>query len=180
MRKRLLLLRHADTRDDSINGEDSGRPLSTLGFYQAHNLGRFLKENNVIPNYIMTSLALRTKQTAEAIQEGCGQFIRSDADFEAYRIDPQGLMEKIWNFPGTAGTVLIINHNPTIFELAQALAKGPKVLGTEQAHETLSKGYPPCTLSVFEYYNDRWADFDPSAAQLHKVLLADRDLGTDE
>jgi probable phosphoglycerate mutase len=70
---RLMIIRHGNTFN---KGEEPRRvglrtdlPLVESGINQAKNLGKYIQDNNLIPNYICCSELLRAKQTAKTMLE---------------------------------------------------------------------------------------------------------------
>ena len=68
---RLLIIRHGNTFDkgDSVRrvGVKTDIPLSSSGRVQAENLGRYLKDNNLLPDAVYTAHIIRAKETADIL-----------------------------------------------------------------------------------------------------------------
>ena len=68
----LYLIRHATADAHGLPGGDFVRSLIPKGIKQAHRVGTFLCENDLIPDLVLTSPVLRAKKTAEVLTEaGC-------------------------------------------------------------------------------------------------------------
>lgn len=68
----LLLIRHATADAHGLPGGDFVRNLIEKGEKQAHRVGSFLAEHDLIPDIVLTSPVLRAKETAEILaEEGC-------------------------------------------------------------------------------------------------------------
>ena len=65
-------------------------------------------------------------------------------------------------------SIMIIGHNPTVYELAAKLS----AQGSENYISRLSMGYPPASLSVIDAPIDKWAELDPDACTLKDMALA--------
>ena len=61
MTRRLILIRHAKAADPE-GVEDHGRPLSDRGRDAAAEIGRWMAENRLLPDEIVVSDAMRTRQ----------------------------------------------------------------------------------------------------------------------
>lgn len=76
MKAEVLLIRHAESamnvRSDLIGGLSNATPLSELGEYQAQMLGKYLASNDMIPERVITSPAVRARKTAEIALEAMG------------------------------------------------------------------------------------------------------------
>lgn len=174
-------MRHAEARNDSTNGTDKGRALSTNGFEQAEKLGRYLELIDLVPDFILTSDALRTRQTMGSLIKGMSKEyeIRKKESAMIYHADALQLLDKIYDFPGKSNVALLINHNPAIHDLSRYLAGDNRILGTEKDHAFIQDGYPPCTLSVFDCFIDNWLEFDPKLMRLYMVKNPDHFNATD-
>ncbi|NOX94757.1 MAG: histidine phosphatase family protein, partial [Alphaproteobacteria bacterium] len=65
--KRLTLMRHAKSSWDKPDVHDFDRTLNERGGKAAPLMGVYMKENRLIPDYILCSSAVRTRQTLELI-----------------------------------------------------------------------------------------------------------------
>lgn len=67
----LYLIRHGESEMNKnahlIGGRSNDTPLTAHGIEQARLLGKYFRENNIIPSRVFTSPALRTIQTAEHV-----------------------------------------------------------------------------------------------------------------
>ncbi|MBV8586412.1 MAG: histidine phosphatase family protein, partial [Verrucomicrobia bacterium] len=69
----LFILRHADA--DTEAPTDAERSLSEKGMDQARKIGRFLRDQGVQLDHILTSPLVRARQTADLV---AGELGRSD------------------------------------------------------------------------------------------------------
>jgi len=69
--KKLLLVRHAKAEKDT-GGKDFDRPLKYIGMQDAGFMADRLKEKLMVPEYIVTSPALRARTTAEIFADHLG------------------------------------------------------------------------------------------------------------
>ena len=70
--KEILLLRHAKSSwKNSSNGQlnDIDRPLNKRGLEDATYIGIYLKKLDLFPDLILSSPALRTKQTVDLVKK---------------------------------------------------------------------------------------------------------------
>ena len=82
--KRLILMRHAEA-GWHINTDDHERPLSASGIRDAKKIGSWLKEKAYMPDEVISSTSVRTRETLSYLLLECPQiFERSlylaDAD----------------------------------------------------------------------------------------------------
>src|SRR5258705_13867315 len=70
--KRLLLLRHAKSSWDDASLDDFDRPLNDRGKKAVPIMGKWLRRKKLKPNLILSSPAVRAKQTTKLICENAG------------------------------------------------------------------------------------------------------------
>ena len=100
--RRLSLVRHANAEQDS-DVRDFERPLSRKGQGEALEMARRFQERGLVPDLILASAAVRTRETAEAfarilgvasrlLQADDSLYLKADdenrADFEALGLEP--------------------------------------------------------------------------------------------
>ncbi len=151
--KTLYLLRHAEA---SFSGHtDKTRMLTDQGLADAAALGSRLSDDHISFDLVLCSAAIRTRQTFKALS---GRMHLADCEIrylealynaprEQYLTEANALDDKF-------NSVLMIGHNPGIFEFAIYLASSQNMehLGR------LSMGYSPCSLTGFECPIERWRD----------------------
>jgi phosphohistidine phosphatase len=122
MKRELLILRHAKSDWDTGAASDFDRPLSKRGRKDAPRVGRYLSEQGLVPDYIVSSPAERAKQTVIAV---CRQMdIREEQinwDSRIYHAGAGSLLDVLNDSPGDAQRVLIAGHNPGLEILLQNL-----------------------------------------------------------
>jgi phosphohistidine phosphatase len=110
----LILWRHAEAEDAYPGLSDLERALTPKGQKQARRMGQWLDSQLPDSCRILTSPAVRTLQTAEAL----GRKYKIHADL-APGADPDDIL-KAANWPAGKDSVLIVGHQPTL-GLAAAL-----------------------------------------------------------
>ena len=145
--KTLLMLRHARSILKSQNLSDHARPLDELAKQDALDMGKLLRNKDLIPDLIISSTALRAKTTAELVAKGGsyqGEIVLEQSLYQAKSKDYlkiiQGLSEKYT-------CVLLVGHNPTLEETIGLLAGSSGVKMT------------PCALAPLNISTEKWPDF---------------------
>ena len=67
--KTLFLLRHAKSSWNDQNLQDFDRPLNARGRKAAELIGTFIKKQKVSPDLVISSPAVRARETIEIIRE---------------------------------------------------------------------------------------------------------------
>ena len=168
--KTLYLLRHAksDWGDSSL--KDFDRPLNERGWKAAKAMGEEMRERDLMPDAVLVSPAVRTRETLARVQEGFGQTFETIEERAIYLAETETLVELVRRAPAQASRMMIVGHNPGMHELVLTLAGGPTELRDEVAHK-----YPTAALAEINFDVDDWPDVEPGAGLL-KSFVKPRDL----
>ena len=128
--KTLLLMRHAKSswKDDSLDDHD--RPLNKRGKREAPRMGELLKDQNLLPDYLLASSARRARKTAECVAFASGFRGETRITSELYMAGTSKLLEIIAQTPESYQTLLLIAHNPGLEELLEHLTSQYRALPT--------------------------------------------------
>jgi phosphohistidine phosphatase len=116
--KSLLLLRHAKTRENKTSISDDMRSLSDSGKYEVYKMGKFLKNNKLIPSLIISSSAKRAKDTSNILAESIGynkDIHLSELLYETNAKHYINVISEISNM------VLLVGHNPILENLIELI-----------------------------------------------------------
>lgn len=160
--KTLLLLRHASA---AHNENDHARPLSAKGKAEARKIAEKLAEAGHLPRLILTSDAVRTAETAFAVEEQTGLAglkpeVREESTL--YLASAETLLDHIEQTGNEIDEILVVAHNPGLAELAHDLSRGKL--------NDFVKGFEPATLALFLYDGDDWAEISPAKVRLAAVI----------
>jgi phosphohistidine phosphatase len=116
MTHELLLLRHAKS-DWSVDMDDFSRPLNKRGRRGAKLIGRWLSEQHLIPDLIISSPATRALTTAQRVCRQLGIDESSIVcDSRVYEADALTLAS-ILKVSRHERRVLLVGHNPGLEDL---------------------------------------------------------------
>ena len=121
--KKLYLMRHAKSSWKKPL-PDHERPLKKRGRKAAKEMGKALKKAGIFPDLILSSDALRAKQTALLVAEELGlpsEKIRLEP--RLYEADLSQILHVIQNVENSVDSILLVAHNPGISEAAVALSR---------------------------------------------------------
>jgi len=163
--KNLLLLRHAQALP-ADNGKDIDRTLSPKGLSDANILGETLKRKDTLPDRILCSSAIRTHQTCTQVLKALQQQPHVELTKSVYDARFEDLLQMIKETDESCDTLMVIGHNPTIYEMAYKLA----TQGNETALSNLSEGYPPASLSVIECETQNWNGLKPENCSIRLFI----------
>ena len=120
--KTLLILRHAKSSWKNNELSDHDRPLNPRGQRDAPNVGKRLRNEDLIPDAILSSTAKRARQTAEAVAEESGCAGELQLSGELYGGGPEAYLEAIRSLPSPVDCALVVGHNPDLEELVEILS----------------------------------------------------------
>lgn len=169
--KKLYLLRHAKSDYPANVRDDKNRPLNERGKNACKIMGAFLKENNIAPDMIISSDALRTKQTIKnIIDESC---LRNKVDFtkNLYLASAGEILKEVAKINNNLNNVMVVAHNPGIQELAAILFKD----GDEEKLRKIKTKYPTASLSSFILHTNSWSEIYPASCTL-EFFVSPKDL----
>jgi phosphohistidine phosphatase len=126
--KTLLILRHAKAK--SSEAEDFDRPLKKKGKKDARRMGRLLRDDNLLPDLIVSSSAERCRETVEHVLQGSGYRGETRLSGELYEANADALREFLGRLSNEVNSVLLVGHNPGLEELLEPLVGAYTPLST--------------------------------------------------
>ena len=116
----LVLLRHAKAEHPSGYPQDIDRPLSSRGRADATAAGRWLVEAGLVPELVLCSSAVRTRETWRSAAETVGDIpvVYEPRLYLAGVLDALDLIQKT---DASVSVLLVIGHNPTLSALSATL-----------------------------------------------------------
>jgi len=151
--KQLLILRHADSSSNLRGLEDHERPLNERGIAAASHVGRLLLENDLLPERILCSDAVRASSTAELLRETSGYTGEVSFTPKLYLAEASVYLDLLAQLPDSYRRVMVIGHNPGLEQLQAMLT------GERQSFFTAS-------LAELRSPAECWADLTLSQSQL--------------
>ena len=119
----LYIMRHAKSDWSGPQISDFERPINKRGTRNAIRVGQWMNENNHIPQKIISSPALRAKETIELVTEQITKFNLEDLTYEdeLYLAGFTQLIEFINTFKDKVQSLMLVGHNPGIENLVNYL-----------------------------------------------------------
>jgi phosphohistidine phosphatase len=118
-----------------------------------------MRDAGLIPDRVLCSAALRTRQTWQYVSEALGPAAdEAKVSFESrlYDADETTLLQAVRRTPDKAGTVLLVGHNPA----SQGLVLDLTGLG--------DLAFPTSALAVVQLPGS-WADAGPGGGELARI-----------
>jgi len=120
MSKKILLIMRHGKADGQIGGaKDIARPLTDLGRKRSALIAAELQKRNVLPQYIISSPALRALQTAEFMAntlklDMANVTINNDLYFKTVN----DYFDALYAAPEECNSMMIVGHNPLVTQFA--------------------------------------------------------------
>lgn len=156
----LIIMRHAEA-DWGL--DDFNRPLTRRGHEQAQQAGSWLLQQGFVPDMVVCSAALRTRQTTTWVSEALGEKApTASLDERLYNAPSSQLLTTINRTPASVQSFMVVAHLPGVQDLALQLASPTSEY---EALMDASYGYAPSSLAVFEVPED-WERLAEGEARL--------------
>ena len=125
----LVLLRHA--KSDWSTGEgDRHRPLAHRGRRQAPETGRWLADHGPALDHAVVSSATRARTTWDLVSAELSRPPPAEVDDRIYAASVADLLAVVADLPESAGTAVLVGHNPGFEDLVEELTGEPVPLPT--------------------------------------------------
>jgi len=159
MTRTLVLIRHA--KAEQFGPSDHERPLAERGRRDAASAGLALAEVGILPDQVLVSTALRTRQTAAEISAAAGWAVEQWFDSTLYDAGTDTVLELLHALPDETGTAVVVGHNPTMALTAHLLDDGAGVPLGE---------FDTCAIAVFDVEGP-WAGLDTAGGRVRAFLV---------
>lgn len=171
--RRLVLVRHA--KAGPHEGADVERELAPRGRRDARAVGEWLAAQELEPDRVVVSPAVRARQTWEAATVGLSAQVSSRpqrvatprvepvVDDRVYENTVEDLLAVVRATPDAVATLVVVGHNPSVSALAITLDDGA---GEAGARRQLTLGFPTAGVAVLDLGASTWAQAAAAACTL--------------
>jgi len=169
--KTIFLLRHAKSSWDDPVERDFDRPLNPRGRRAAETIGRYLREENIQFDSVVSSPAVRVIETLDGVEAGAGRRFGAGFDRRIYMASAMTLLDLVHETEDAVDSLLLVGHNPGLEDLIFKLT--PPNSGPIRREVDIK--YPTATLAEMAFDVDHWEDIDDAGGKLVR-LVRPRDL----
>jgi len=126
--KTIILVRHAKSSWKDPSLDDFDRPLNKRGKKNAPFIGKKLKEQQVMPDLVLSSPAKRARKTAIAIAKAI-DYPKKHIIFDdnLYHAGVRYLFKLVKNLDDAYETVMLFGHNPDLNKFADMSLKKNRI-----------------------------------------------------
>jgi phosphohistidine phosphatase len=146
--KTLLILRHAKSSWKDPDLPDHDRPLNKRGKHDAPRTGKLLKDEDLIPDLIISSTATRAKKTAELVAKACKYKGEISVNQSLYGAQPADYLKILEGLSNKDNAVLVVGHSPSVEETVEVLTDSADVI------------MPTCALAHISLPIQNWAELN--------------------
>ena len=153
-------MRHA--KQSGLAARDHERPLTDKGKDDAYRVGVRLASDAPLPIEVLSSTALRCRETWNAVAAGMGSSLLPDFEPTLYNASSKDLLHAITGVGDEVDSLLVLAHNPGISVLAHHLASADP-----ESALRLESGFTPASTARFDV-EGAWSTLSPSTARLRQ------------
>jgi phosphohistidine phosphatase len=128
--KTLLVLRHAKSSWSDSTIDDHARPLNPRGLRDAPRVGTLVREQELTPDLLIASDAVRARETAAAVARAAGYTREILLDPSLYLADPEAIYAVLGARGAHTNRIMIVGHNPGLSQLVAQLTGDDEELPT--------------------------------------------------
>lgn len=163
----LMLLRHAKSSWDDPALDDFDRPLTKRGTKAAREMGAYLAAQDLRPDLVLCSTAVRTQATLALVLPELGAPAPEVKLIEALYLAPSSeLMDNVKEAGAGRRRILVIGHNPGLHTFALSLIAD----GERPAIADLAMGFPTAALAVITFERHRWSELKIATGRLQRLV----------
>jgi phosphohistidine phosphatase len=118
----LWVIRHAKSSWADPRQADFERPLNERGVKDGERMVRWMHEQDLCPQWLVSSDARRARETAAYVRDGYRiDEQRFVLDHRLYEPTPQSVLEVLRELPTDCPSVALVGHNPGFSDFVNAM-----------------------------------------------------------
>ena len=158
--KQIVFIRHGKASHEQSFAKDIERPLIEKGIERTKKISKYLSDNNIIPDLIISSNAIRAFETAKFIAHTFNYNEKNIKVFDSlYGCNTEEYLNLIHSISNKINTLFVFGHNPEISECF-SLFSGQHQLPL-----------PTSGTAIFSSVSKKWSEIHPKNTKLIKLLI---------
>jgi phosphohistidine phosphatase len=146
--KTLLILRHAKSSWKDEGVADYDRPLKKRGKRDAPRMGALLRQERLVPDFVITSSAKRAQATTALAVEACGYVGEVYITRDLYQADMLTYFDVLREVDDAYHRVMVVGHNPGLETFLDALT------GVGEPMPTAALAYVKLPINTWQDLNE--------------------------
>jgi phosphohistidine phosphatase len=163
--KTLYVLRHAKSSWENSDLADFDRPLNERGKTAAPFMGSVMKEGELSPGLIISSPAVRARETARLVKEAAGFDAAIEHDEQIYEASPQTLKQVVSSIDDRFESAMIVGHNPGMEGFVRLLTGKLESM-------------PTGSLAIIDLDIPDWESLGKGSGSLRKIIRPKEEIRT--
>lgn len=166
--KTLYIVRHAKSSWDFPGLADHERPLMEKGKKRTRKIIEYLRQKEVRPDLIISSSALRARETAQYIASGLG-IEKDEIKIESglYHTDADSIFNQFEDLSESYQSVMLVGHNPALTNFVNIFLSPP------------IDWLPTSAVVAIDFQTSDWEDLKSATYSIRMVVFP-KLLGTDK
>ena len=163
----LMLLRHAKSDRSGLEIDDAARPLTERGARAARSIGNWIRKSGPTPGLVLCSPARRAQDTWQIVRAEIDPPPPSEVVPGIYDFgNGDALLDVIRQHGGTAQTLMLVGHNPSMEELATRLTGS----GDSALRNRLATKFPTAALAIIVFPPGNWSGIGWNSGELSSFV----------
>ncbi len=159
--RRVIFFRHGKSDWGAGVSSDHERPINERGRRAAHAMGRFLAISGQVPDRVVCSSAVRTRETIEVAIEAGSWSVDVEVLDELYLAEPARVLEVIRREADATRSLLVVGHEPTSSEMVRLLSVGGQMPGAGSVVR-----FPTASMARVNLPIESWTGCDYGVGEL--------------
>lgn len=168
-------MRHAKAVSPLAGLDDRERNLADRGRADAIRMGQFLREEACVPQLVLCSTAVRTRETLDLVLPQLGSTPAVRLMSELYLARWISIVNLIRQVREGAEILMVVGHNPGLEEAVRKLARPPGDTKSRKLHQSLNEEYPTAALAVLDFDASAWSAIERGEGEL-ELFVRPKDL----
>ena len=162
---RITPIRHGKAEMPRIGENDFDRGLIQRGIKNAEDVGQFMQAHKMLPDLVLVSTAMRTRQTYELMAASWSNPPPVAYEDRLYGVSPDMLLGLIFEYGRDVESVAVVGHNPSLVVLLTHF------VGLVDGEINLAH-FPTCCIADIGFDAAKIGNIDPEDGRLLSLVRA--------
>ena len=142
--KSVILFRHGKSDWDAQYDSDHNRPLAKRGIRDAKRMGKFLSKRSEVPELILSSTSLRTRETTKLATEAGNWDVDIELEKKIYEASLEKILYIIKKQDNKHNSICLVGHEPIFSNIITLIDNKKRIK------------FPTATMARISFYTSDW------------------------
>ena len=142
--KSVILFRHGKSDWDAKYDSDHDRPLAKRGIRDAKRMGKFLSKRAEVPELILLSTALRTRETTKLAMKAGSWDVDIKLEKKIYEASLEEIINIIKNQDDKYNSICLVGHEPIFSSIIRLIGNKKKMK------------FPTASMARIIFFTNNW------------------------